>query len=102
MMAVMLAATVGAVEVGSAVIARHHAQAAADMAALAAAGSMAAGASSACQKAAAVAVAMRTAVTGCRTETLDIVVTVEAQVPWARWGVGPARAVARAGPESTS
>jgi secretion/DNA translocation related TadE-like protein len=100
MMAVMLAVTVGAVQIGSAVIARHRAQAAADMAALAAAGSLTAGAGSACGKAEIVATTMRTALTSCRIDALDVVVAVEAQVAWGRWGIGPARATARAGPES--
>ena len=98
MMAVLLAVTVGVVQLGSAVIARHQAQAAADMAALAAAGVMPAGLTAACDKAAAVARAMSTAVTGCTADALDVVVTVDAHMPLAAWDIGAARAVARAGP----
>jgi hypothetical protein len=43
---------------------------------------------------------MRTAVTQCVVEDLDVIVTVDAQVPFGRMGVGPARATARAGPAS--
>ena len=98
MMVVLLAATFVAMQLGSAVIARHRAQAAADMAALAAAGFMPAGLAAACDKAAAVARAMGTAVTACTADALDVLVTVDAPVPAAPWGMGSARAVARAGP----
>ena len=98
MMAVILAITAGGVYVGSAVIARHRAQAAADLAALAAAVHLADGTGAACTKASALARAMRTAVTQCVVEDLDVIVTVDAQVPFGRMGVGPARATARAGP----
>jgi secretion/DNA translocation related TadE-like protein len=98
MMAVLLAFTVGGVYVGSAVIARHRAQAAADLAALAAAGRLAEGADAACAQASVVAQAMRTAVTQCVVEDLDVVVTVEAPVALGVWG--PARAAARAGPSA--
>jgi len=97
-MAALLAVTVGAVQLGSAVIARHRAQAAADMAALAAAGVMPAGLAAACDNATAVARAMRTAVTACSADALDVVLTVDAQVPLTLWNTGAARAVARAGP----
>jgi secretion/DNA translocation related TadE-like protein len=98
MMAVLLAFTVGGVYVGSAVIARHRAQAAADLASLAAAGRLAEGADAACAQASVVAQAMRTAVTQCVIEDLDVVVTVEAPVALGVWG--PARAAARAGPSA--
>lgn len=98
MMAVLLAVTFGAVQVGSAVIARHRAQAAADLAALAAASLVPAGLSAACEKAAAVARAMGTAVNSCTADALDVTVTVDAPVPLAPHTIGPARAVARAGP----
>ena len=98
MMALLLAVTVGAVHVGAAVIARHRAQAAADLSALAAAGMMPVGLAATCEKAAVVAAAMGTAVTACTADALDVAVTVDAPVPLSRWGVGSARAVARAGP----
>ena len=66
MMAVLLAITVGGVCLGAAVIARHRAQAAADLAALAAAGDLADGADAACAQASAVARAMNAAVRNAR------------------------------------
>jgi secretion/DNA translocation related TadE-like protein len=98
MMAVLLAITVGGVYVGSAVIARHRAQAAADLASLAAAGRLAEGADAACAHASVVARGMQVAVTRCEVDELDVIVTVEAAVPLGRIGTGPARAAARAGP----
>jgi secretion/DNA translocation related TadE-like protein len=102
MMAVLLAITVGGVYVGSAVIARHRAQSAADLAAVAAAVHLADGKRDACVEASAVARAMRMAVTHCVVENLDVVVTVETSVALGGIGVGPARATARAGPIGTS
>lgn len=98
MMAVLLALTVAGVYVGSAVIARHRAQAAADLAALAAAGHLVDGSSAACARAASLARAMHTTVTQCAVQDLDVIVTVDVSVAMGRFGVGPARATARAGP----
>ncbi len=98
MIAVLLAITVGACYVGSAVIARHRAQAAADLAALAAAAGLAAGADAACARASAVAHAMRTVLAGCVVDGLDVVVTVDARVALALAGADSAHASARAGP----
>lgn len=100
-MAVLLAITAGSAYVGSAVIARHRAQAAADLAALAAAVHLADGTAGACTQATALARAMRTAVTGCVVEDLDVIVTAEAPMALGRFGFGPARATARAGPVVT-
>jgi secretion/DNA translocation related TadE-like protein len=102
MVAVLLALTVGGAYVGSAVIARHRAQAAADLAALAAAGRLARGADSACAYAAAVAQAMQAAVGQCAVDELDVVVSVDITVALGRFGVGRAHAVARAGPAKTA
>jgi secretion/DNA translocation related TadE-like protein len=96
MMAVLLAVATAGVYVGSAVIARHRAQAAADLAALAAAARLAAGADAACAQASVVAQAMHTVVAQCVVDELDAVVTVEAPVALGVWG--PSRAAARAGP----
>jgi secretion/DNA translocation related TadE-like protein len=101
MMAVLLALTVAGVYVGSAVIARHRAQAAADLAALAGAQNLADGSAAACTRAAELARAMRTTVAQCAVEGLDVIVTVDAAVALGRFGVGPARATARAGPIDT-
>lgn len=100
--AVLLAVTVGAVYVGAAVIGRHRAQAAADLAAVAAATSLADGAPAACTRASAIAHAMEATVTRCDVEDLDVVVTVDVPVVVGRLAVGPARAVARAGPAHAS
>ena len=102
MMAVLLAFTVGGVYVGSAAIARHRAQSAADMAALAAAGHLADGAAAACAQASTVASAMATVVRQCAVHDLDVVVTVDAPVSFGRTGFGPASASARAGPAAVA
>jgi secretion/DNA translocation related TadE-like protein len=101
MMAVLLAITTGGLYLGSAVIARHRAQAAADLASLAAAGRLAEGTDAACARADLVARAMHAAVTQCLVDELDVVVTVDAAVSIGRFGVGPARAAARAGPDDS-
>jgi secretion/DNA translocation related TadE-like protein len=75
-------------------VARHRAQSAADLGALAAATRLPAGAAAACAQADAVALAMRTDPAGCLVDDLDVVVTIELRV--GRWGA--ARAAARAGP----
>jgi secretion/DNA translocation related TadE-like protein len=98
MTAVLLAVTVGGLCVGAAVIARHRAQASADLASLAAAGRLADGADAACAQASAVASAMNTVVTQCMVEQLDVTVTVDVPVAFGRIGMGTARAAARAGP----
>jgi secretion/DNA translocation related TadE-like protein len=95
MVVVLLTVTGGVAYLGAAVVARHRAQAAADLAALAAAVLVPAGAESACVQASAVARGMRTRTTECTIDDLDVVVTVEAGVG-GRWGT--AHAAARAGP----
>ncbi|WP_328514759.1 Rv3654c family TadE-like protein [Mycolicibacterium palauense] len=85
-------------QLGAVVVARHRAQAAADLAALAAAAGLPAGPGTACEGGAAIARAMRAVQVGCDVEDLDVVVTVEVPLRGI-WGVsGPARAGARAGP----
>nr|CRL74110.1 helicase/secretion neighborhood TadE-like protein [Mycolicibacterium komanii] len=101
MIAVLVTITVGAGYLGVAVTARHRAQAAADLAALAAAHRFSSGSEEACTWAGAVAEAMRTEVAQCRTDDLDIVVAVQVPVTLGRFGLGAARAVARAGPAET-
>ena len=88
MMAVLLALATGGVYVGSAVIARHRAQAAADLAALAAAVHLADGRRAAARRHPRLARAMRTALTQCVVEDLDVIVTVDAPLPFGRLGVG--------------
>ena len=81
-------------------IARHRAQAAADLAALAGAQRLPAGPEQACRQANVLAAAMNAAVAGCDVDGLDVVVTIEVAVGFARGPLGPARAGARAGPPS--
>jgi len=95
MVAVLLTVTGGIAYLGSAVVARHQAQAAADLGALAAASGLAAGPETACAQAKAVARQMRVATAGCAVEDLDVVVTTEVRLAG---GWGNARAAARAGP----
>jgi secretion/DNA translocation related TadE-like protein len=102
MIAVLVAVTAGGVYLGSAVVARHRAQAAADLAALAAAVRLAEGSAVACERAAAVARAMRAVVADCVVDDLDVVVTVEVGVSLGRIALAPARAAARAGPVGTA
>jgi secretion/DNA translocation related TadE-like protein len=96
MVAVLLCVTGAGAYVGSAVVARHRAQAAADLAALAAAARMPAGVSAACTRATAVARQMLADGVQCEADDLDVVVTVQVAVVFAGW----ARAAARAGPVS--
>ena len=96
MVVVLLTVTGGSAYLGAAVVARHRAQAAADLAALAAAAGLPAGPETACTQANAVARAMRVSAADCVVDDLDVVVTIEASLAVGRWG--NARAAARAGP----
>ncbi|WP_236796294.1 Rv3654c family TadE-like protein [Amycolatopsis sp. GM8] len=80
---------------GSAVVTRHRATDAADLAALAAAGQAEQGTSAACAQARSVAERMSVRLVGCRFEQWDALVEVEADAPG---GLGVASAHARAGP----
>lgn len=96
---VVLAVTVGALMVVSAVLASHRAQSAADLAVLGAAAVLARGepAAAACARAAAVADRNGANVAACRPGSdlsVELVVAVPASIP----GVGTATARARAGP----
>ena len=81
------------IQLGGAVVARHRAQAAADLAALAAAGVLPAGAQAACARAGDIAGAMGASITDCRIDGLDVVVSAQVTV-----ALGAARGAARAGP----
>lgn len=94
MVVVLLSVTGAGAYLGSAVVARHRAQAAADLAALAAAGYLPSGAAAACSRASAVAHEMRVDDAACGVDGLDVVVTVRVVVAFG----GAARAAARAGP----
>jgi secretion/DNA translocation related TadE-like protein len=97
MVAVLLSIAGAGAYLGSVVVARHRAQAAADLAALAAAAALPSGAAAACSRATAVAHEMRVHDARCRVDGLDVVVTAQVAVAFA----GVARAVARAGPAGT-
>lgn len=101
MIAALVAVTVGFAHVGAAVVARHRAQAAADLAALAGAKYVPAGTHIACAQASMLARAMGTIAVTCTVDGLDVVVTVEASTTLGPALMGPARAVARAGPAGT-
>jgi secretion/DNA translocation related TadE-like protein len=92
----LITVTLGGVVIGSAVVARHRAQSAADLAALAAAARVPAGPASACRQAEAVAGAMHATLRGCDIDQLDVIVTVAVAVS-GRIG-SEASAAARAGP----
>ena len=90
-----------AVLAGSAAIARHRAQSAADLGALAGAVDVVVDPGGACGAAAAVIAENGAAMTACRVDTLDIVVAASVPVAGAIGGIGPAVGVARAGPVQT-
>jgi len=96
LVAALVAIALGGVWVGGAAVARHRAQAAADLAALAAAGRLPLGPDAACAQARTIAAAMGAAVSGCDIQNLDVVVAVTVR-PGGRIP-GEARAAARAGP----
>jgi secretion/DNA translocation related TadE-like protein len=98
MMAVVLAVFGAFLVVGTAVIARHRAQSGADLAALAAAGRLATGHDAACAWAVRVVGESGAQVTSCTVQGLDVVITVDVHAALGRWGLGAARAAARAGP----
>ncbi len=98
LIAVLIGLMTGAAAVGAAVIGRHRAQSAADLAALAAAGALVSGPGQSCSRAADVAEAMGSRVGQCSVRQLDVVVDVEVPVRFGRWNLGVAHGQARAGP----
>lgn len=98
LVAVMVAAMVGAAHVGAAVLARHRAQAAADLAALAGAAQVPAGAENACARAAQLGQAMASELLDCQIEGLDLVVTMQTRPRLSTRWLAAATARARAGP----
>jgi secretion/DNA translocation related TadE-like protein len=98
MVAVLMAVTIAVAHLGAAVVARHRAQAAADLAALAAAVALVEGRAQACVAADAVAAAMRARGTHCAVDGTDVTVAVQVPVHLGRWGTGQASARSRAGP----
>lgn len=96
--AVLLSLAVFGLYLGGAMLARHHAQSAADLAALAGAGSAVAGDRVACSRARLVTGRMRVRLVSCSVRGWDVLVQVSAR-PGAPLGrLGEATAHARAGP----
>lgn len=98
MAVVLMMLVVLGLQIGGAVLTRHRVAAAADLAALAAAGQLAAGADRACERARQVAERMSVTTTACRVVEWEAYVEVTARPPgWAALA-GTANAHARAGP----
>ena len=95
---VVLLLGVGAAHVGTAMIARHRALAAADLGALAGARSAYAGETVACAHAARLVSANRARLVSCVLDGLDVTVTAEVDLAGPAGRVLTARAVSRAGP----
>ncbi|MGQ4600891.1 Rv3654c family TadE-like protein [Nocardia sp. R6R-6] len=94
----LISVTLLIAQVGAVVVARHRAQAAADMAALAAASALVQGVNVACAEAGEVARRMGTRIRDCTAAEWDVSVTVEANVPIGLYRDRSVRAIARAGP----
>jgi len=95
---VVLAVFAVAVQLGAAVITRHRAEAAADLAALAAAARVIAGPAHACASARRVTDRMAVRMEGCELDGWEVTVRVEASPPGLLGRFGTSRATARAGP----
>lgn len=93
----LLMVTVAVVQVGAVAVARHHAQAGADLAALAAASALLRGAEAGCAEAEALTRRMRVRLTRCEVIDWDAVISVEEEVPGGVFGSHSVRAIARAG-----
>lgn len=96
LVAIVVTVSLAGTWIGAAVLARHRAQSAADLAALAAAARLTAGVDVACRQAEYLAEAMRARLRSCEAAQLDVTVTVAVDTGL-RMG-GQAMAVARAGP----
>lgn len=96
--AVVMTAVLLGLQLGTAVAARHRAEAAADLAALAAAGHSVHGAEAACRRADEIAAAMGGEITACELAGWDVLVEVQVPVPVALPGTSRATGRARAGP----
>ncbi|WSJ01992.1 flp pilus-assembly TadE/G-like family protein [Nocardia sp. NBC_01329] len=86
------------VQLGAAVVARHRAQAAADLAALAAAGELWNGAEAGCAAAESLVQRTGAGLVRCEIDGWDAVISIEEKVPLGPFGTRSIRAVARAGP----
>ncbi|MGO4614424.1 Rv3654c family TadE-like protein [Nocardia sp. 2YAB30] len=94
----LISATLLIGQMGVVVVARHRAQAAADLASLAAAGALAEGLEAACVEAEQVAQRMGSRLAGCVAAEWDVTVTIERNVPMGLFGGRIVSVVARAGP----
>ncbi|MFI2231978.1 Rv3654c family TadE-like protein [Nocardia testacea] len=94
----LIVVTVLVVQFGGVVVARHRAQSAADLAALAAAGELWNGAEAGCAAAEALGRRMAAHVARCEIDGWDAVISIEEKVPLGPFGTRSIRAVARAGP----
>ncbi|MBF6173237.1 Rv3654c family TadE-like protein [Nocardia blacklockiae] len=99
-LAALLAATLLIMHVGTVVVARHRAQSAADLSALAAAGALDAGAEAGCARAGELTRRMGGRVESCAVAEWDVTVTVTLTVSISPLGERTVRASARAGPVS--
>lgn len=99
---VLLAAALAGVTIGAAHLARHQAQSAADLGALAGAARALAGADVACGRAEEIVSANRARLTSCALEGLELTITVEVDPAPVVPGDRPATATARAGPARTT
>ncbi|QBJ97018.1 pilus assembly protein TadE [Rhodococcus sp. ABRD24] len=97
-LAVLVAVTTGLLHFGGAVSARHRAQSAADLSALAAASALSSGDESACGAAASIITRMGVELARCTVDGWDVVVEATVATGPVSLGTGPARARARAGP----
>lgn len=97
-LAALLVVVIAVVHVGSAVSARHRAQSAADLAALAAAAALDRGLDDACAAGTAVVERMDAVMDSCVVDEWDVQVEVSITLPLGSFGVRDARAAARAGP----
>ncbi|MQA14392.1 MAG: hypothetical protein GEV09_09520 [Pseudonocardiaceae bacterium] len=86
------------VQLGGVSVARHQAESAADLAALAGAGRAVAGAATACERAGSITDRMRVHLESCRVQGWDVLVEVSARPGGPLGNVGVATARARAGP----
>lgn len=98
MVAVLVSVAVFGLSLGAAMVARHHAESAADLAALAGAGQVLPGESYACTQARRVTDRMRVRLVSCQLRNWDVLVDVTAQPPGWLGTLGSATAQARAGP----
>ncbi|WP_267467111.1 MULTISPECIES: Rv3654c family TadE-like protein [Nocardia] len=94
----LLALTVLVTHVGGVIAARHRAQAAADLAALAAAAKLLEGADAGCGAAESIGRRMKAGLIRCEIAGWDVLIEVEEKVPVGPFGSRSIRAIARAGP----